>query len=160
MGERGPRPTPSSMLRLRGSCRADLNADEPQPTSGAPAKPEDLEPLASAVWDHMVVELSKMRVLTVADGYALEMLCRTWAKWQDAEESLAKHGSVFPIRNPDGSLKYLQQSPYVSIARHVGDQVLKLLREFGLTPSSRTRISTEPDQGVDPLQELLNKRNA
>ena len=160
MGERGPRPTPSSMLRLRGSWRADLNADEPQPTSGAPAKPEDLEPLASAVWDHMAVELSKMRVLTVADGYALEMLCRTWAKWQDAEQSLAKHGSVFPIRNPDGSLKYLQQSPWVSITRQLSDQLLKMLREFGLTPSARTRISTEPAEAADPLQDLLNRRNA
>ena len=160
MGERGPRPTPSSMLRLRGSWRADLNANEPQPTSGTPAKPEDLEPLASAVWDHMVRELSAMRVLTIADGYALEMLARTWSKWQEAESNLAKHGPVFPIRNPDGTLKYLQQSPYVAIARHVGDQVLKLLREFGLTPSSRTRIAIEPDQAVDPLQELLNKRNA
>tara|TARA_Y100000401_G_scaffold117519_1_gene126835 strand:- start:23633 stop:24115 length:483 start_codon:yes stop_codon:yes gene_type:complete len=159
MGERGPRPTPTEVLKLRGSWRANNNPDEPQPDQGRPEMPQGLDPVAQAAWQYLVEQTEQMRVLTMADGYALEMLARCWSRWQEAEDSLTKHGNVFPIRNEDGSLKYLQQSPYVSIARNLGDQVLKLLREFGLTPSARTRIATEPTQTVDPLQELLARRN-
>ena len=107
-----------------------------------------------------MIELSKMRVLTTADGYALELLARIWERWQEAEANLSEHGDVFPILNDDGSTKYLQQSPWVSITRQLSDQSLKLMREFGLTPSARTRISTEPAEAADPLQDLLNRRNA
>ncbi len=159
MGDRGPAPTPSNLLKLRGSWRGNANPNEPQPDSGVPSKPEGLGPIADTVWDTMSEQLLAMRVLTVADGYALEVLARTWEKWQEAEDSLTKHGNVFPIRNPDGTLKYLQQSPYVGIARHLGDQLIKLLREFGLTPSARTRIAAAPVEEGDPLQALLARRH-
>jgi hypothetical protein len=47
MGKRGPPPTPTPILQLRGSWRGKLNRDEPQPEPVAPEKPSWLTTYAS-----------------------------------------------------------------------------------------------------------------
>ena len=93
--------------------------------------------------------LDEMRVLTKADGLALSLLCKAYANWRRAEELLQRHGDVYPIRDSEGEIKYLQQSPYVAIARNNGHALKGLLEQFGLTPSARTRIRVEPDKRTD-----------
>tara|TARA_Y100000593_G_scaffold34340_1_gene67365 strand:+ start:1177 stop:1653 length:477 start_codon:yes stop_codon:yes gene_type:complete len=145
MGKRGPAPTPSAVLKLRGSWRADANKAEPKPKAGKPVCPKWLDKNAKAAWRQLVPQLADMGVLTKIDGQALALLCQTWGKWRKAEEMIAKHGEVYPIKNDAGEVKYLQQSPYVSIARSAADQLSRLFREFGMTPSARTRIEV-PEQ--------------
>ena len=50
---------------------------------------------------------------------------------------------MFPIKAEDGSIKYLQQFPQVGIANNLAAQLNRLEAEFGLTPSSRSRIRVE-----------------
>ena len=50
---------------------------------------------------------------------------------------------MFPIKNEDGTIKYLQQFPQVGIANNLAAQLNRLEAEFGLTPSSRSRIRVE-----------------
>ena len=54
MGSRGPAPTPTRKLDLRGSWRAGTRPGEPKPEPVAPVKPAALSPAAGAVWDERV----------------------------------------------------------------------------------------------------------
>ena len=162
MGKRGPAPTPTNLLKLRGSWRADINANEPQPDAIAPEKPGDMPAEAGAVWDRLVGELERMHVMTRADGFALELLARTWGKWMEAERKIEEVGSVYPIKNPDGSIKYLQQTPWVAMSRNYGSELSRLLQQFGLTPSARSRITTavKDEAPADPLEALLKRKQS
>lgn len=148
MGKRGPAPTPTSVLKLRGSWRADVNESEPLPEQGVPDMPDFLSGMSKECWDQLSPILNEMKVLTKADEVALSMLCKTYSNWRRAEELLDKHGDVYPIRDNEGNIKYLQQSPYVSIARNNLLALKGMLEQFGLTPSARTRIRVEPDKTV------------
>ncbi|WP_040210838.1 phage terminase small subunit P27 family, partial [Clostridium polynesiense] len=63
--------------------------------------------------------------------------CQAYARWKEAEEFITQHGSM--VRTPNG---YLQQVPQVSIAQTNLKILLKFCEQFGLTPSSRSRIVT------------------
>ena len=145
MGRRGTKPTPTNVLKLRGSWRGEINKNEPQPEAVAPEMPIGLDGMAKDCWEQLVPILSDMRVLTVADGMALYLLAETFATWRRADEMIKKDGDVYPIKDNDGNVKYLQQSPYVSIARNSAKALKDLLCEFGLTPSARSRVQTTSD---------------
>ena len=142
MGRRGPPPTPTTILKLRGSWRANLNRDEPEPEPGPPEKPSWLDSYASGAWDELVPLLERMRVLTEADGKALTLLCTTWSRWRQCEEFVAEHGEVYPIKDKEGKTKELRRFPQAVAADTLGRAVNRYLGEFGLSPATRTRIQT------------------
>lgn len=150
MGQRGPRPTPTAVLRLRGSPRADLNKHEPKPERAAPKKPGWLGDEASGVWDEMVPQLMATRVLTTIDGNALARYCEHWVQWQKATTFVRQHGVSYPIRDGNGKIKALGQFPEVALMHKASATLARLEAEFGLTPSSRTRISVAPEPLPDP----------
>ena len=145
MGRRGTKPTPTNVLKLRGSWRGEINKNEPQPEAIPPPMPTELDGMAKDCWEQLVPILQAMKVLTVADGIALYLLAETYATWRRADTMLNKHGDVYPIKDDAGEVKYLQQSPYVAIARNSGKALKDLLCEFGLTPSARSRVQTTGD---------------
>jgi P27 family predicted phage terminase small subunit len=155
MGKRGPKPTPTAMLKLRGSWRGDVNKDEPMPDIGVPECPKEIEGIAKDCWDELAPMLVGMNVLTVADGKAFELLCVTFSNWKRSEAMLQKHGDVYPIRDANNNVKYLQQSPYVAMARNFGKAFKEMLCEFGLTPSSRSRIVTGGDKQATKADERM-----
>lgn len=145
MGKRGPKPTPTSLLKLRGSWRGDINKDEPVPDIGVPECPKELDGMAKDCWDELAPMLVGMKVLTIADGKAFELLCVTFSNWKRSEAMLQKHGDVYAIRDGNNQVKYLQQSPYVAMSRNFGKAFKDMLCEFGLTPSARSRVIISKD---------------
>ena len=88
-----------------------------------------------------------MKVLTVADGDALAAYCQIYARWQQAEEFIAKHGVAYPIRDDKGQIRFMQPFPQVAIARSLLQLLKTYQQEFGLTPSARTRIEVGEKSG-------------
>ncbi len=78
MGKRGPKPTPTAVLKLRGSTLVTgrREAAEVQGPAGTPDAPEWLDEEARAAWDRIVPLLEGMGVLTRIDGNALARYCR------------------------------------------------------------------------------------
>lgn len=151
MGRRGPPPTPSALLRLRGSWRGEyVNRNEPEPEMGIPEAPEWLDDYAKEIWAELVPQLDAMGVLATIDRYALTLLCDNWSQWRIAREFVRKHGETYPVKDESGRLKYLKKFPQVSIADTCAKTLKGLMQEFGLTPSARTRIEVkgrEEDSG-------------
>jgi len=145
VGRRGPPPKPTRMRLLEGNRgKRRINEYEPQPEKAAPPCPRWLTPEARKVWKRVAALLRKMRLLTVAEEDALVAYAQTFARWKAAEEFLARHGDVYPIRDDQGRVKCMAQFPQVAIARHLLAVLKSYQQEFGFTPSARTRLSVEP----------------
>ena len=140
MGKRGPAATPTETLKLRGSWRADVRKNEPQPEKGRPKCPKWLRPKAKMYWKRLVPQLDDMGILTLVDGNALARYCQTMAKWREAEEFLASHGELYPVKDEGGNVLRFKQYPQVSTAIKLADQALRLEQQFGLTPAARAGL--------------------
>ena len=81
-------------------------------------------------------KLLECGLLTEIDGAALALYCQAWARWIDAEKNMAEYGTV--VKGPTGALV---PSPFLAIANKAMDQMMKMLVEFGMSPSSRMRVT-------------------
>lgn len=159
MGARGPRPTPNKVLRLRGSWRADLNPGEPKPPAGKPTCPAWLDDEAKAAWRQLVPMLHITGLLTQIDRNALARYCQLFARWKKCELFIQKYGNTYPLKDDKGAIKCFMQFPEVSIANSLAKQLTRLEQEFGLTPSSRSRISVEVKaNAADAQQDALRRK--
>jgi P27 family predicted phage terminase small subunit len=146
MGKRGPKPTPTGVLKLRGSTLVSKRREalEVNGPAGTPDRPDWLDDDAKAAWDEVVPMLEGMGILTRIDGPALARYCRIWSRWRKMESFIDEKGEMYPIREEGGKVKCFQQWPQVAIAHRLALQLTKLEAEFGMTPSARARIQVPP----------------
>jgi P27 family predicted phage terminase small subunit len=147
----GRKPTPTKLKLLRGNPgKRKLGKGEPEPKVEAPACPPHLDEEARAEWGRIEKELLLLGLLTNLDRAALAAYCQAWSRWVDAETKLQQFGTV--IKAPSG---YPIQSPYVTIANQAAKQMREFLVEFGLTPSSRTRVHAILPRPENELDKFL-----
>lgn len=135
------RPVPTNIRRLRGNPgKRPYNDAEPPVRAGKPRIPDHVKADAEAAreWKRITETLHEMGLLSTADRSALAAYCLTWSRWVDAETKLRQFGVIIK-----GANDVPMQSPYLAIARDAVTQIRQLLVEFGLTPSSRSRIHQE-----------------
>lgn len=152
----GRRPKPTAIKELTGNPgKRPLNDEEPEPELALPECPKHLGKHARKEWKRVAAELHSLGLLTRIDRAALAGYCQAWERWVAASEQLQKFGAV--IKTPTG---YPIQNPYLAIANTALDQVRKFAVEFGMTPSSRSRVKTgkkknpEADEWADLAAEL------
>ena len=61
-------------------------------------------------------------------------------KLEGRDEFIRENGNVYPVKNEKGAVTGFRRFPHTMIASRLGDQLLRLEQEFGLSPSARTRI--------------------
>ena len=142
MGKRGPPPTPTSVLKLRGSWRASRREGEPE-ASGSPSRPEWLTPAAAELWELVVPALEALGVLGASDGFALARYCALYAEWIECGEAIARQGTFIQERDKRGKLKPLRKNPRIALRQELGAELGRLEREFGLTPAARVGVRAE-----------------
>lgn len=135
---KGRKPEPSALKLLRGlPGKRKLSMDEPRPAALEGAQPPDwLDDEAKAEWQRLAPILERLGVFTETDTIALTAYCEAWATWKGATQKIRQFGMV--IKGKDGDLPIV--SPYVKIAEKAFTQVKGMLIEFGMTPSSRSRV--------------------
>lgn len=129
MGLRGPQPLPTAILKLRGSRRAKARAArEPAIDAGAPELLDALTAEESAEWARLVAHLAVLGVTTLVDGRALARLCRDAVWMRRLVEARTAcddvEAAIWIDRRIDA----------------VAARMLAIEREYGLTPSARTRV--------------------
>jgi len=159
VGKRGPAPTPTATAKKRGTYRPDRRKAEPQPT-GEAKKPAWVKGAAAKHWKALAPWLAELDLLTALDTVALGLLCDAMADYLEA-------GAVINEKAADGN-KFVSvtdkgneiQNPLVGVRNKAWDRVVKLLREFGMTPSARAglAISNAKDGEQDPLLKLMKDR--
>lgn len=141
MGLRGPKPKPEGWFKARGTRPTRDVRTNPQPAHELPTCPDWLDDEAKACWKELIPQLDAMDVVTKVDGLMLTKYCQLWSRWKKAEMFIQRYGNSYPIKHENGSVKCFVQYPEVGIARTVAMQLARLGAEFGLSPSSRTRIN-------------------
>ncbi len=144
MSTRGRKPKPTKLKLLTGNPgKRPLNEREPQPTlvASLPKPPRHLSPAGREEWLRVGSLLLRTRVLTEADLTALSAYATVYGRWMTAECEIKRKGILVPA-SPGSKAKI--QNPMLPVANKAFQQMSQLLGEFGLTPSSRTRIIASP----------------
>ena len=134
------RPKPTRLKILAGKPgHHPLNLREPQPAipTELPEPPLPLSRLARKEWERIGGLLLSLRILTELDLFALTVYCVVYGRWVEAENDVRRRGVMVPAKPRS---KNLILNPLLPVANKALQQMLRLLGEFGLTPSSRTRV--------------------
>ena len=150
----GRKPLPTHLKLVKGTARPHrLNKDEPKPIVAQPEAPAHLDERAKAKFVAMAEMLARHGVMTELDAGALARYAVVWCRWVDAEAEIKRRGPV--VKTEGGNVI---QNPFLAVANKCLLQMAQLESEFGLTPSSRSRIRmAEPTETVDPFEEYLNR---
>jgi P27 family predicted phage terminase small subunit len=149
----GRKPKPTALKLLEGNPgKRELNQFEPKPTDGLPICPEWLMEDAKEEWYRLAAVMNKMGILSEVDQSAFAVYCQTWARWKEAQEHIDNEGSTF--ETDSGQIK---RNPWVAIANEWQAKLLSVCGEFGLTPSSRSRIvaANTKETEADGMEALL-----
>jgi P27 family predicted phage terminase small subunit len=163
---RGRKPAPTKLKILKGVQNDRINHSEPVPPSGKPETPKHLGNVALEEWERICVVLQQMNLLSRADGLALELYCECRSKWLWARAEVKEHGMLIKsttdvIRKNKvvATKEYWRANPAINIEIQMCRLMKDFLIEFGLTPSSRSRIPSTAPRPKDELEEFL-ERNA
>ena len=142
---RGRKPKPTALRAIEGNPgKRRLNDREPTPPEGVPDCPDELDDVARAEWFRTAGVLKEMKLLTRADRTALLAYCTVYARWVEAEAQVRKYGAI--VKSPNKG--FPMKSPYLTVADQSLESMRKFMVEFGLTPSSRSRIRVPEDAGA------------
>ena len=144
---RKPKPVPLRMLEGNREHRP-INNDAPKPKTAKPKKPPFLDDIGRREWNRMVKLLDPLGLLTEIDGAALGVYCQAFSRLVQAEKAIALNGIV----HVEGMC--LKTRPEVLIAEKAMRTLRTMAAEFGMTPSSRSRIvvnlnDEEADEDLD-----------
>ena len=150
----GRKPLPTHLKLVKGTARPHrLNKDEPKPTVAVPEPPSHLDERAKAKFVAMAEMLARHGVMTELDAGALSRYVVVWCRWVDAEAEIKRRGPV--VKTEGGNII---QNPFLAVANKCLLQMAQLESEFGMTPSSRSRIRmAEPAETIDPFEEFLTR---
>ena len=146
----GRRPLPTALKLIRGNPgKRPINRDEPKPAVTIPTCPAHLSPIAKTEWRRISKMLANLGIVTPIDRAALAAYCQSYGRWVDAEKKVQERGDV--VKSANGNI---MTNPYLSVANRAMDNMRKFLVEFGMTPSSRSRISTDKKETSNEYDNL------
>ena len=133
----GRKPLPDNVKRLRGTDQPSrMRPDAPQAgTDALQFIPDELSDAAKKHWATIRPQLVESGIATNLDQRSLMLLCETWATFLEAIKQVRSKGILVigrhgePVRNP-----------YLRIVNDASRELTRLFGEFGMTPSSRTRV--------------------
>lgn len=150
MGKRGPAPKPTKVKELQGNpSKRKLNSHEPKPKRGA-ILPSELNAKAAKFIERVRPVLDDTGILTDADIPALEMMANHYALAWRAAQIVNEQGLT--VTDAFGSV---HKHPMLQVMKDNSALLRAYMGEFGMTPSSRTRLQVPEQQEVDELEQLL-----
>jgi len=155
MAGRKRKPTKLKLLAGNPGHRP-LPQDEPQPEQFEkfPPAPRHLGKDAKKFWRRRGPGLARCGIFTTIDYEAFATCCQWYGRWVEAERALAK--STLLIKTKDGNII---QNPLLGIANRAAVEFRKCCTEFGMTPSSRARITaTAPREQENPYEAFLKRK--
>lgn len=121
-------------------------------------------------WRELVDALADAQLITRLDVTALELLVRTLVAYREAADNVARHGLITwtetnasakkRLEDPDlEPVLYPTQNPSFPLMNRLGATCSKMLAEFGMSPSSRTRVEPVGDEEGETAFERLARES-
>ena len=137
---RGRKPKPTGLKQLEGNPgKRTLNVVEPHPPvpQSPPRTPRHLGMAAGREWRRMCHVLLSIGLYTEIDHAMLEMYCQAYGDWIEAKRKIRATGGRVKRSRLTGAL---YTNPWVYEANGAWERLRKAAAEFGMTPSTRSRV--------------------
>ena len=163
MGKRGPKKTPTVILKLRGSSLVkDRPKNEPNPATGMPKPPAWVMGEALKEWHRKAQLLYEQGTLTLVDGNALGAYCVAHAIVHQAMEACTnkKTGKMGLIaKTTNGNII---QSQFMALIKTGLRDMNRFAAELGMTAVGRTGINVPKHEAVreNRAKKWVNKQGA
>lgn len=141
MGQRGPRPQPAEILRLTGSHHTSDRKDEIPILPGEPEPPDWFDDRHLAHWERLTARLRNQNILSESWREPLTTACEAWVEYEALV--MKCRDEPYTVMSEKGGV-YV--NPMYGMKNKAWDRVVKISKEFGFTPASKTGIRTEPGQ--------------
>lgn len=157
----GPPPKPTALKAVEGNRgKRPSNKQEPDPEYVEDLSPPAWLPAdAKAVWTNVAPKLRAAKLLTVIDIEMLAMGCVSIAQYRGAvkeagarlvidQKAAAEADQVDKSESDDDAPKGACLNPWLIVQSMAFKQAMKVFTEFGMSPSSRTRLAIQPQQDL------------
>ena len=121
---------------------ARFKDEVPQTVKREPEMPAHFDEHATEAWTKLREIMVASAMWSASYQVTLELYCETYSNYRRAVELVRISGQALRSTNPDGSIE-LKRNPYSVELHRYKEELIRLSAEFGLTPSSRSRISLE-----------------
>lgn len=156
-GKQGRKPVPRALRILRGNPgKRPLKPTEPTPVLRLPSAPKQLSPAAKKEWRRTGRRLLAMGLMSEVDEAAFAAYCQSYARWLEMQAMIQEMGVL--AKEPGTGAFVL--NPLLRVAREAQEQFTRALTEFGMTPSSRTRMHGQTKEEKSEFEEFLSGSNA
>lgn len=141
---------PTRLKLLQGTARPDrANKEEPKLPTIIPRAAKGLSDQDGKAWRHIARILRPMNIMTAADVLALELLATAYVDFWEARRTINEKGPTYvskteKMTNEKGSqvlCVIIRRRPEIEIMSDAWRRIEKMLSHFGLSPSSRSRVS-------------------
>lgn len=153
MGQRGPKPLPANVHMLHGNASKlpmSQLLDGVHPEVEIPKCPAHLQAEAKREWKRVADYLEELGLISQIDRAALAAYCAAWAEVVHCEKKISELNAAdengeagYITDTPSG---YKQMSVWLQIRNRAYDRMMKFAAEFGMSPSSRTRVTPSDNQ--------------
>ena len=162
MGRRGPKPLPMNVHMLRGNAGhkplADLVDQAVRPDVEIPDCPTFLGADGKREWKRISAHLAKLGLISQIDRAMLAGYCEAWdtLSWATKRRAELNKGDPTGEKGRIGTTPsgYRQISELQQITNRALEQLRTFAAEFGMSPSSRGRVTRSDPQlglpGVEP----------
>lgn len=150
---RGRKPKPTALKKLAGNPgKRPLNEREPDFKDLTNIDPPDWLPeLAAEMWQRVVPELLREKVIKITDLHLVESFCTAYSNWRLAQNSVNEFGII--MQNASGGPA---KNPALTALNESNNQMMKLGAALGLSPADRTRLMGDKDPDEDnPFNEFF-----
>lgn len=106
-----------------------------------PTAPEILSGEALAEWERVVPELQRLNLTKPIDASALAAYCLCWQRLVQAQRLVDEEGLL--STNSQGRVRH----PAVAVVEAASKELRGWAAEFGLTPSSESKVSRQEASG-------------
>lgn len=152
----GRPPTPIRVLQQNGKShltKAEIEKrltaeDSLKPATNKIKCPEWLDDVAKNEWKRIISELKRLELVSNIDVAALAICCDAYSKYIRATTDINKVGLIVSYTNKGGN-KNVVQNPLINVATKYSEIYKKYCSDFGLTPSSRIKLTINKDTGKE-----------
>lgn len=133
---KGRKPTPKTILKLRGSRVRGPHKSGIDAPAGIPQPPDYLCDIGRAEWERIVPMLEASKVMSLRHQHTLAAYCDALADMVKANNELQQHGATFM----DDKGRVMNHPAWYR-KKDSRLHMLRLAEQFGLTASALARVS-------------------
>ena len=156
MGKRGTKKKPTALKMLSNKkFHGQGRENEPQPDIEIPECPDFLAEDAIKEWEYMAPILQEHGLITKLDKALFAAYCQGYGTWAEISRMLKDTKLIYKTEKGN-----ITVNPLVWLQGKALGHMIKAAVQFGLSPSSRSDVSTKVRDEANPYREWQRKKDA